>query len=823
MNYSTLWNDFLTELSSVNWLDLNFQKQNMLFFLIPLIIVLIIFIKFNWIKLDPRLKENKKYRIQRGLYRFFVFCSRLIVFSLLILALAEPFGEVTREIPGNTEVHILIDNSSSMELFDTSFVTDLKNKIEEQLPVNSKIIAKGVNSNIGDNILTNLESDRNILLISDGQVSSGLSLGSVSLMATNLNSTISAIKLEESESDISIKLIGPKKTIADVDNTYKILLNRVGENINKKTKIAVYVDDEEILTESTTENEITFKRNFTEGTHTIHAKLKGISLNHFKQNDNYYKTTSVIKRPKVLLITKEATPLETILGDLYDLTVMQNIPSKEVLDEFYATVLNDLPIETINPEFSALQQYVIEGNGLLVIGGYDSYDNGGYKDSLFETLLPINIGTATKLPGGANVVLVIDISGSTGYGIEGSDGKAVDIEKALAISVINDIHENNRVGAVAFNDQAYKVSDIEPLFVHKAELKTKIASLKDGGPTVLQSGLRGAFELLHGKSGSRNVVWITDGQTMDTIDLLTTQDIIESMNAQGIRVFIIGVGANTNEEYLSKMGKLAGGFYLKATESNKLKILFGEPEKEDVGEAFGLFILDPSHFITDDLILNAVMYGYNQVVPKTAANLLVTTDGGEPALTVWRYGIGRVGALTVFSGGNNLGELLNAKNSRLLTRNMNWLIGEPERKEPYFVEIVDSRVNKKSTVIVKSEKFPKAEGLTFNKIDENKYKAEFVRTKTGFDTLLSKDFGVNYDPEFENIGVSPNLNTVVHATGGKVFKPDQVDKIIKHVKSVSKRSITERTLLTLPFLVLALLLFLLEVVLRRIYETWILR
>jgi len=154
---------------------------------------------------------------------------------------------------------------------------------------------------------------------------------------------------------------------------------------------------------------------------------------------------------------------------------------------------------------------------------------------------------------------------------------------------------------------------------------------------------------------------------------------------------------------------------------------------------------------------------------------------------------------------------------------MNWAIGEPERKEPYFVDVSDSRVNRSTKVIVKSDKFPKAEGFEFSKIDNNKYQSTFVKNNLGFDSILDHVFGVNYDYEYQKLGMNSGLTNSIIATRGKIFKVDEVDEIINHVKTVSKRTVTKRTTLALPFLAFALLLFICEAIFRRLYESWIMR
>lgn len=271
------------------------------------------------------------------------------------------------------------------------------------------------------------------------------------------------------------------------------------------------------------------------------------------------------------------------------------------------------------------------------------------------------------------------------------------------------------------------------------------------------------------------------------------------------------------DDFLKAAAANAGGFYVSADNKGKLKVLFGDPEKKEQGDTLSLFIVNTGHFITRNLDPDAIMSGYNQVLPKSAAELLITTDSGEPVLTVWRYGLGKVATWNVFSGGT-LGDLLNERNSLVLTRTVNWAIGDPERKKSYFVNVEDGRVDSSLKIQVKSDKIPSAEGFDFIKVDKDLYESSITSEQVGYDTILNAKYAVNYPIEYDDTGVNPEFTNIVSSTGGNLFKPDDIESIVKFVKSVSKRTVVEKTILIWPFVWGAIILFLIEVMLRRISE-----
>jgi uncharacterized membrane protein len=810
-------------LNSISTGSFMFDKPDLLLLIPAVLVILILILIKSFVAIDKKRLDDKRFIRSRRAYRIFIFITRALIFSLLFIALADPYGMVEKEVPGDLTITLLIDNSTSMQMFDTTFVPTLKAELEKRLPVKMSYISAPLDSNIGDGVLNNLEKDKNILLVSDGQATSGTTLMDVMLFSASLNSSASAINLKPIHSDVGVSIKGPSKTIAEVENIYEVRISRVAPEgtAAQPLRLLVGLDDEIIFDDFIAKDKYVFSRNFTDGYHRIVARIlppEG-SEDYFTDNNVFYKTAHVIPKPKLLFVTQTESALNEVLDELYEVTKTNTLPKdRDELELYYAIVLNDLPIEKLK-DMDALSDFVIEGNGLFVVGGYNSFDNGGYKGTPLESLLPVQVGAGELKRGESNIVIVIDISGS--FTEKGVATTALSTSKAMAYDVIDNINEKNYVGVVAFDEWPYLVAGIEPLYVSKASTLDKISRLQGkGGQTDFSAGLKGAFNLLRGQTGSKNVIFISDGYTWNNLLRQQAEDVAQAMKGYGMKLYVIGTGRNLDEAFLRQLTLNGGGIYFNADTSNRLKILFGEAEKKELGTAFSLFVIDPYHFITEELEVNAVLYGFNQVVPKANSHLLITTDSAEPAVVVWRHGVGRVATLTAFSSGNNLGELLDRDNSKLITRIVNWVIADPERKNDFFVDIPDARMGKVAEVVVKTKKFPKVKGMEFSKIDKNTYRAYYINNNTGFRTVLGAMYGVNYDWEYQKLGSSEELGTLVTSTNGKIFEPTQVDEIVQHVKSVSRRVIVEKTSFRGYFVLLALILLISEIVIRRIRETW---
>lgn len=771
--------------------------------IIPLLLLLFFLVKKDFVKL----KEDSETISRKKSARKWVLFLRSIFIILLVIAIAGPHITSEKTIHGDAYIQLLVDDSKSMEMFSNP-AAELKEKLEKKISVEEKHICLDENSNIGDEILNSLQPGGSVLLVSDGNANIGANLGDVALYASKLNTSINAIKLKEIKSDAGVMILGPSKTMQGVDNSFKVLINKAG-NI-KKVKLTVTIDGETVYDQETTDPLIEFDKEFSGGDHKMIAKISS-DTDYFKDNNIFYKSIRVVPQPKILFLSEKTSPLKTLLDEIFIVDQKSSIPSD--IDDYYAVVVNDMPADRMDPLTDVLNDFVSEGNGLLVVGGENSFEEGNYKNGLFETILPVFVGSPGKKEGDINVALVIDISGSTGsaYG----DNKAVDVEKALAISAYQDLSLNTRLAVIVFNTEAKLIS--EPSYVfEKVGLDDTIASLKDGGGTMVSAGIMKAIQVLGSLAGSKNIILISDGKTQAES---ASVEAARYANKLGFKIYTVGVGASTNEPLMMNYAEITNGIYFKADQESRLKLIFGDAEdKDESGGKMGFTILDSNHFITQNLEITANIHGFNTVFPKSTSRMLATTSTGEPILVISRLGLGRVASLAIDDGSQWSGELLNKQNSKIMSRIMNWVIGDPERKSSSFVEAKDTRINEPTEILVKSDVPPSSENVNFYKIDEDTFSASITPTTLGFQSIAGAQFATNYPSEYSQTGLSDELNLVVGSTGGRIYSEKDIDKIVENAKTKSKRTIVTKVPLLWPFLGGALLIYLLEIFIRRIFR-----
>ncbi|RME32019.1 VWA domain-containing protein [Candidatus Woesearchaeota archaeon] len=815
---------------------------------IPLALILLIFLVTRTFVTLPLTREQRRH--QRRM-RIFLVITRLLIITCLLIVLAQPYTEETREVQGDARVTILVDQSKSMQFMDTSFREALASAVSAGVATTVREFGTDLTSDVGSAILQNLEPGGTILLLSDGYPTSGAALQDVAFYATTINATISAINLTPLAQEWSVRVAGPGKVLSESDTNYRVIVEGTDD---APVPLTVTIDGTTVFQERVTPGTYPFTTKFTTGAHELEARIT--TQDGYADNDVYWKSVTAIEKPTILLVTTKTSPLELLLKELYTVEKRSRLP--ENLDPYYAIVANDVPVE--NLASTTLDEYLIDeagdyyGGGLVLFAGLNSFDKGGYSGSALEQFLPVKVGQGERRKGTTNLVFVVDVSGGVGgtkyvadRGVLAEVTEAVptiDVIKAQVYKAVEQLRIENRVGIIIFGvppDTGGTLSEniassvrvltpLDYLYNNRKELLNAIPRITGGGPSALDIALKAAAEMLKNQQGDKVIVLLTDGRYCAGLGAecpegKQVKTLVSNMKRiYGINFMTIGVGTadenqfpkKVDEVFLKSLAKTGDGTYDRATRLNTLLIKYGDPKAKAYGDEFQLVPLSLTHFITEDVEPTATLNAYAQVVPKDTAELLITTDSGQPALTVWRYGNGRVATWTVYAGGN-LGQLLNEDNSILISRTINWAIGDPQRKQSSFVDIPDVRSNEHGVITIRSDTPITSEVLDFTK-EGNTYTASFTPGPLGFNKLFGATYAVNRPREYDHIGMNPLLASTVASTGGKLFKPTESDAIIEHVREVSKRVMVEREDVALPFIAAALFLFLVEIFIRRLTE-----
>ena len=724
--------------------------------------------------------------------RLLLFASRLVVVVCLVVAAAGPYTVSAQTTPGDPRVRMLVDESASMAATDAA-PERLATAIEEEgVPVTRSVIASGNTSRVGDAVVANVDRGASVLLVSDGQVTGGRSLEEAGEIARSANATVHAVEIEAEAPERYVTLAGPAKTSVGVENAFLVRVDGAGLG-NGSATVTVEADGTPVATGRVNgSGAYEFTYGFSEvGSHELLVRVD--ADDRFGVNDVYRKSVRVVPKPRVLYVADGEYPFGDLLEGLYDLDRRESIPDD--LSPYRTVVIQDLPAGRMG-NVSALQRAVIDGTGLVVAGGLNAYDLGNYDSSPVASMLPVSFGEG----GGrtARISLLVDVSSSAEGGMR--------VQKAIALDVLEQLGDENEVGIVGFNTRAYRVQDLVGLSGNRSELRERIRRLESRGGTDIGTGMRGAAELL---GGPGTIILISDGNDRGN----TAGSVARRLGAQGVQVISVGVGSPVNDQLLTRIAGTTGGQYLRADETDRLRLLFGGESRTFAADK--LTIVDRNHFITAGVETTANPPLVHDVSVKPGADFLVAAGDGTPAITQWRYGLGRVVSITAYGNDGTLDGLLQEPDSLLLSKSVNWAIGDPERGAEGIVSAPDTRVGESTRIRYVGDERPDGPS-TFRKVDPRTYEATVTPTAPGFETVLDATYAVNYPAEYAAFGRSPSLSSLVRTTDGRTFEPGQVEEIARAVRqrAVSTRDVRREW--DWVFLTVGLLAFLGEVVSRRL-------
>ncbi len=744
--------------------------------------------------------------VPKGSKAIILVSSKLAIISIILLSIASPYTEeYVKGITGQADMTIIADRTESMRLFPSS--DEVIAYFSNRTPVAIDYIS-GTGSPIGDAIIRNVKQGGSILLISDGNNNDGKSLPEAVSFARSLNTTVYYLRREPVKKDMGVSIEGDAAAVLDTQAGFNVNIMSVGDI---EGDLKVWIDGKVVLYDRVNGAKkipLTYSFNSV-GSHTIKAELAAED-DEFPQNNVFYRSVHVVPRPQVLLVSNEDSPLSRIIEQSYSVHIATTIRDAS---GYKAVVLDDKSAAELSySDTLILSDYVINGGGFVAVGGKNAYSDYGTLP-LLEQLIPVRYGGIPPTVQKTAVVLVVDISGSTGD-LSGSDLK-LGIEKGLTLQVLDDLGEKDFIGVIAFNNAPHTVVPFAQ-YADRSDATEAIMRLRYGGTTRLFPAISAAQGMLKNFKGGRNIIVISDGAVSDGDASLTAA---RSMSGDGITIYALGVGGDMDEEFMGNLASTGGGGYMKRDDAHGIKVLMGEKESRNMGEGYPLLIINSAHFITKDIELNATVYGYNNVHAKQNAQALVMTGSGNPAITSWRAGLGRVVAITVDNGNAWAPALYGAGNSKIITRSINYAVGNPEGLE---LRAPDGEVGKPVDITVSSDSEPvlafDGSMLRFERTGERQFHTAVYPNSTGFHDISGYTVAVNEQSEYRDTGNNELIPAIITAAGGRVYDQSEIERLLPDITAQKTGTVRQVTDLRPVFLMAALLFYIIEVVFRRLAE-----
>jgi uncharacterized membrane protein len=399
-----------------------------------------------------------------------------------------------------------------------------------------------------------------------------------------------------------------------------------------------------------------------EGLNSIQAKLT------WSDQDGPHTVTKTTwlageKRDKVLLLSGSADDdrflSQILLNHSYQLkSVIASTDATNTLEanDYKSIVLNNISANRIPASvMDKLRSYVRSGGGLVVIGGSTSFGLGGYIDTPLEEILPVKLAPPQpeKKRLTVAVQLVVDKSRSM------ATDNRLEFAKAAAAEVVRNLKDDDFIGVIGFDEVPFIALPVSRLSQVRDSAISRISRLFPTSRTnlfpALDEARRGLASI---QAGRKHVIVLTDGKLPDPGPYYF--ELIKQMRFVGITVSTVMVGNEVDDGFLAQMAQSGGGAFYQTNDPSNLpkvflsdvKVASGERtmrEEQEMGVRPG-----PDPLVSVKIDSFPALRGFTLTNERDNAQtelLVRDSEGAHPLLASWNFGDGRVVAFTSDSSG----------------------------------------------------------------------------------------------------------------------------------------------------------------------------
>lgn len=516
-----------------------------------------------------------------------------------------------------------------------------------------------------------------------------------------------------------------------------------------------------------------------------------------------------------------------------------------------AIILENVPAREIGKQgMEAIANFVRDlGGGLWMTGGRASFGAGGYYHSPIEDVLPVSLEIRQEQRKfSLSMAIALDRSGSMAVTVSSGEVK-MDLANAGAATAVGLLSPMDSISIIAVDSAAHVVVPSQAVD-DPSEIQSRIRSIESmGGGIFVGAALDACAEQLsNSPQKTRHIVLFADAN--DSEEPGDYQTFVPKLRSAGVTVSVIGLGKETDSDaaLLIEIAKLGGGRCFFVDDAAELPRVFAEETIQVAKSAFveqdtAITMLPEVLAMADlaDLELPSVG-GYSIAYPKPRCEIgALTIDEQEsPMLAFHSIGLGRAAAFLGEIDGETSGGLTNyARYGDFVTTVTRWITGN-EAPAELFTEL--KREGHEGVVRVEAEAgaeellaevaarvvIPSGDSLDlrlervgervlearFPMRDDGVYQAALGVTTGG--TLRTPPLTLPYSPEFEPEldpdGGKKLLERIAETSDGKLSP-------LEHELFAGERESAGVQSLARPSALLALLLFLAEIAVRRLQLT----
>ena len=395
---------------------------------------------------------------------------------------------------------------------------------------------------------------------------------------------------------------------------------------------------------------LTTEQSLEEGNHRYTLRLN--VTDEIPENNQGHGVVTIQDKPHALCVEEDlahAAALETVLeenGFVVETISPPEIPTELVeLQRSDVLILSNVSAETLSTEqLQNIENYVRDlGHGLVVIGGERAFGPGGYTDTALERVLPVEM-TPRERKDTVAIVFVLDTSGSMANYVEARQKIGLAIEGVRA--GIRNLDEEDEGGIIGFNVDVHTISTLTS---DHDVLRRTVGRLKPtGGTTKMKDATQRAYDMLKANDAKRkHIVLLSDGKSDDEISAFL--DLAKQIAEAQIGITAIAIG-DANKERLTQFAEDGGGRVVFVKNIQQLPAILTEAVRETrryiVQEPFQPIIVTATESIVAGIGMPPPLHGYVATTEKDSAQVFIHSHKDEPILVGWNYGLGKAIAWT---------------------------------------------------------------------------------------------------------------------------------------------------------------------------------
>ncbi len=853
----------------INTSDAADQIFGSISFLKPILLLLVVVLILEWI-----VYRKKRPVFGSNIGKVTTYALRLSVVALVIGAF---FGlSVTRKMEKTTTI-FLVDVSDSFKGNQGAAADQVKAALEK-LPDGEQagVVAFGGDTNMEQLVTekvqfdglesmpitseTNLEqavqtalslypenSSKRMVLLTDGNENAGdLCQMSSSVMAAQVD-----VQVEKWDSTPEEEVFISDLTVPDsiaVGDRYNVEV-QVESTVHTGAKLQLYNDNtlrrEETVDLQEGTNQFSFQDVRDQKGFTNYRAVVIPDQDTVQMNNEYVAYTEASEKKPILLVEGnkgEASEFCKVLeatGYPYQVVEPSGAPSNvQKLNRYTTVLLENVYMDDLAVGFvDSIETYVKDyGGGLIAIGGDQSFALGGYRDTPLEKVLPVNMDHKDKeeLPKLA-MVMVIDHSSSMSMST-GSENK-LRAAKEAAAGALKNLRDKDMVGVLAFDDAYHWVVKPQQLD-DRDTINQKIMGIGEGGSTSIYPALKAAYDAVKETDAElKHVILLTDGQDDggQNYDAL-----LQHSEEDGITVSTVAVGDDADRTLLKKIAKLGSGRDYQ-TDGEELSRIFAQ----EIYLSQGDFLInrDFTPVITaDSQVLDGLEDGFPELrgyiatsIKDSATAILMDDEKEDPILAEWRYGLGRTMAFTSDVTGEWTGNYAGWEDYPVLwghlieetiydQKDSDSKITTTQQGNTGVIRYENAKISGDAKVTaIYTDQSGEQQEITLDAVSSGVYEGQIALGETGVYSInvrRSEDgeckeaanvqLTKQYSQEYLYTNDSNALDQFVAETGGR-FVSD-----LQEIYQEKPEDVAARTELTIPFLLAAVLLWLLDILNRRL-------